>query len=251
MATVTTPAAPAPQPESVSTLGRIFGVIFSPKETFESIARRPSWLVPILLLCLVSLGAVAAFSHRGGWPSYFRKQVESSSRYQQMPRDQQESVLAAQIKYGPRVAYVQVFVVPFLLAVVLASIFLGTFNLLGGTQLSFKASLAVVAYSYLTSVISGLLAILVILLKDPATVDIQNVVASNIGAYLPSEAPKWQIALFGSLDLFSIWTMILLVTGYRAAAAPKKLSFATAFIFVFGWWLVYVVLKTGATAAFT
>jgi hypothetical protein len=248
MASATAPAVQAPEPESVSSIGRIFGVFFSPKATFESIARRPTWLLPIVLLCLLSLGVVASFSQRGGWPSYFRKQVENSSRFQQMPPDQQQRVFEAQVKWGPRVAYVQVIVVPFVVAVVLAAIFLGMFNLVGGAQLGFKTSLAIVTHSFLPSVISGFLGILVILLKDPSTVDLQNLVASNVGAFLPGEAPRWQIALLGSLDLFSFWIMILLAMGYRAAA-PKKLSLGTALVSIFGLWLVYVLAKTGIVAA--
>ena len=45
MATATLQQAPE-APEKVNSFGRIVGVIFSPKETFESIARRPTWLVP-------------------------------------------------------------------------------------------------------------------------------------------------------------------------------------------------------------
>src|SRR5712691_3248497 len=40
----TTPA-PAPEPQaSISPFGRIIGVLFSPKSTFEDIARKPSWV---------------------------------------------------------------------------------------------------------------------------------------------------------------------------------------------------------------
>jgi hypothetical protein len=250
MASATTPTVGAPEPERVNSIGRLFGVFFSPKATFESIARRPSWLAPLVLLCLVALGVVASFSYRGGWPSFFRRQVENSSRFQQMPPDQQQRVLAAQIKYGPRVAYVQVIAVPFVAAVVVAAIFLGMFNLLSGTQLGFKTSLGVVSHSFLPGLISGLLGILVILLKDPSTVDLQNLLASNAAAFLSSDAPRWQIALLGSLDLFSFWEMVLLALGY-SAAAPKKITFGKGLVSIVGVWLVYVLLKVGLTAAFS
>lgn len=248
MATVTTPAAQAPEPESGGAIGRILGVYFSPKETFESIARRPTWLVPVLLLCLASLGVVAGFSQRNGWPSYFKHQMESNSRVQQMPPDQQQRMFEAQLKWGPRVAYLQVVIVPFILVVALAGIFLGMFNLVIGTQLNFKTSLGIVSHAYLPSFISGLLGVVIVFLKDPSTVDLQNIVASNAGAFLSSEAPRWQVALLGALDLFSFWTMILLAMGFRAAA-PKKLKFGTALACVLGLWLVYVLAKTGITAA--
>ena len=250
MASPIAPTAQTPEPERVSSIGRIVGVFFSPKATFESIARRPSWLAPIVLLCLASLGVVASFSYRGGWPSFFQRQVESSSRFQQMPPDQQQRVLAAQLKYGPRVAYAQVVIVPFLAALIVAAVFLGVFNMLGGTQLKYATSLGIVSHSLLPGLISGLLGILVIFLKDPSMVDLQNLVASNAAAFLPGDSPRWQIALLGSFDLFSFWTMILLAMGYRAAA-PKKISLGKGLVSIIGVWLIYVVVKVGLTAAFS
>jgi hypothetical protein len=250
MASALPPTAQAPEPERVSSIGRIFGVFFSPKATFESIARRPSWLAPLVLLCLVALGIVASFSYRGGWPSYFQKQVENSSRFQQMPPDQQQRVLAAQLKYGPKVAYVQVVVVPFLAALIVAAVLLGVFNVLLGTKVQFATSFGIVSHSFLPSLISGLLGILVIFLKDPSMVDLQNLVASNAAAFLSNDAPRWQIALLGSFDLFSFWTMLLLAMGY-SAAAPKKISMGKGLISILGIWLVWVLVKVGLIAAFS
>src|SRR5260221_7683182 len=48
----TTASLPAPEAQSqpaISSIGRIIGVFFSPKATFEDIASKPSWAVPIIL----------------------------------------------------------------------------------------------------------------------------------------------------------------------------------------------------------
>src|SRR3954452_5778850 len=52
---IATPAAGA-EPKTNS-FQRIIGVLFSPDATFASIARRPDWVVPLVLLLLVSLAA--------------------------------------------------------------------------------------------------------------------------------------------------------------------------------------------------
>jgi hypothetical protein len=54
-------------------------------------------------------------------------------------------------------------------------------------------------------------------LKELATVDLQNPVASNPGAVLPDDTSKWLVALLSSVDIFAIWTMILLAIGFSAA----------------------------------
>ena len=40
--------APVVEPAAkISPFGRIIGVLFSPKSTFEDIARKPSWILPV------------------------------------------------------------------------------------------------------------------------------------------------------------------------------------------------------------
>jgi|SRR5579862_3010746 len=244
------PAVAVDAPESTNAVGRMFGALFSPQKTFQSIARRPTWLPPVILACLLALVVVALFSHRVGWRSYLEKQVANSSRFQQLPADQQERTMEAQLKWTPRVAYVEVVVAPFAGALLLAVIFMGVLNGLGGTRLNFKTSLGIVSYSWMPNVISGLLGIVVLLVKDPATIDLQNLVASNAGAFLGDNSPKWMAAMLTPVDIFSFWVMILLAIGY-SAAAPKKLSFAKAFAWIFSLWVVYVLVRVGATAAFS
>ncbi len=80
--------------------------------------------------------------------------------------------------------------------------------------------------------------------------DPQNIVASNPAVFLADGAAAWLVTLLGSIDLFSIWVVLLLSVGY-SAVNPKKLSFGKAFGAVFGVWLIYVLLRVGIAAAFS
>jgi len=236
--------------EGGNSFTRVFGAIVSPKETFQSIVRRPTWLVPVILVSIFSLGAVVLFGHRGGWPSYFERQMAANSRVQQMNAQQRQQALQIQLKIGVPATYAVLPVATFVVVLVIASILLGLFNGIAGAKIGFKTSLGIVAYAYSPGIISGLLAMTVISLKDVTTVDLQNIVASSAAAFLPDTAPRWMVALLGSLDIFSFWYMILMAIGY-AAAAPKKLSTGKAFAWIFSVWLIYVLIKVGLTAAFT
>lgn len=249
MASATLQQAPE-APEKVNSFGRVFGVLFSPKATFESIARRPTWFLPLLIVSLISLGIIGLFGHRVGWRAFFEKQMANSSRVQQMPADQQERTLQMQVKYGPPYIYAIGAISPAIAGVAIAAVFLGLFNLIFGTKLNFKTSLAIVAYSWMPGLVSGLLGVLILFLKDPSNVDLQNLIASNVGAFLSSDSPKWLIALGTSLDLFTFWIMILMAIGY-SVAAPKKLSFAKAFISIFVAWFLVVLVRVGVAAAFS
>jgi Yip1 domain len=244
------PVATVEAPEPTGAIARIIGVLFSPKATFQSIAKRPTWLAPIILLSLVSLGLVGLFGHRVGWRGFFEKQDSNSSRFEQIPPEQQRQTLDNQVKYGPPFVYGVAAISTVIAAVIIAAVLLGVFNGLGGAKFSFKTSLGIVAHAWIPGLILGLLGALVLFAKDPATIDLQNLVASNAGAFLSSNSPKWLIAMLTSLDVFSFWYMILMGIGY-SAAAPKKLSFAKAFFTIFGLWAVYVLVRVGLTAAFS
>lgn len=244
-------ATPAPAPAATdNSFSRIFGVLFSPKPTFESIVRRPTWILPVILGCIFFIIAVAIFTQRGGWPSFFEKQNANSSRMQSMSAEDRERNQEAQIKIAPKFGYVEGVIIPPIAALLVASVLMLVFNLSGAAKVEFKASLAIVAYAWVPWLVHGVLSILILFLKDPSTVDLQNIVASNPGAFLSDDAAKWLVSLLGSIDIFAIWTMILLAIGY-SATNPKKLSIGKAFVLVMIPWLLFIAIKVGITAAFS
>lgn len=254
MVSTATPAPETPAPEPVSSVGRLFGALFSPKATFESIAAKPTWILPILIAVLMGIAASTVISQRIGWRAVIEKQIASNPRAQKqmesLTAEQREQSISTQVKFTPKIVYTINVVVPFLAAVIVAAIMLAAFNLILGARMNFKTSLGITAYSWCPAIVSGLLAILILYIKDPSTVDVQNIVASNPGAMVSDDTAKWLVSLLGSLDVFSFWTMILMAFGY-SATNPKKISFGTAFITVLGVWAVYVLFKVGLTAAFS
>jgi len=242
--------ASAETPERTNSFSRMFGVLFSPKETFQSIARRPTWIIPMILLCIVELVVVGVYGHRVGWRSMIEKQMANSSRFQELSASQQEQNIEVAQKIAPDVAYAEVIIGPFLAAALFAGIFWLIFNMAVGAKINYRTCLAVVSYSLVPGILGGLLGVLILFLKDPSTVDLQHLVASNAGALLSSDSSKWLLALLRFVDLFLFWEMILLAMGF-SAAAPKKVSFASAFAWILGLWVVGAAITAGLTAAFS
>jgi hypothetical protein len=241
------PSSPIAAP-SVSSVGRIFGVLFSPKPTFESIVRRPSWLAPVVLGCVFFMAVVAVFTQRGGWPSFFEKQAASSSRMQKMSAEDRERTMQAQVKFAPTFGYIEGVIIPPVGALVVAGVLMLIFNLSIGTRINFKTSLGIVSFAWVPWLIHGALSVLILYLRDPSTVDLQNIVASNPGALLSDDTSKWLVALLGSIDIFAIWTMILLAIGFSATDS-KKLSFGKSLVLVIIPWILFTVMKVGIVAA--
>jgi hypothetical protein len=250
----TSPAPSSGSGGSDSSFGRIFGVLFSPKPTFEAIVRRPTWILPLMLFVFVGVAATTVITQRVTWRAVIDREIAKSpkaqKRLEQLAPEQRDQQLNIQAKYTPYFVYGINVLAPFIVAVVAGAIFMVAFNVVGGTKIAFKTSLAIYAYAWVPGLIAGLLAILVLFIKDPSTIDVKNIVASNPGALLSDDSPKWLVSLLSSLDLFSFWEMILLAIGYRAAD-PKRISFAMALGTVVSVWLIYVLLGVGWNAAFS
>src|SRR6476646_4071170 len=78
---IATPAAGAePKPNSFQ---RIIGVLFSPDATFASIARRPDWVVPFVLLLVLSLVAGVVIAQHVDFVSAAREAMEQNKNMSQ------------------------------------------------------------------------------------------------------------------------------------------------------------------------
>jgi Yip1 domain len=249
----TTASMPAPDAQSqpeISPIGRIVGVFFSPKATFEDIVRKPSWVLPVVLLTLFSIGVSFVINQRIDWRQFMSQQIEKSPRSANLSAEQKERQIEGGAKFTPVVTWVIGVCGPILFALVVALAMWGAYNLLGGANTNFGTSFAITSHAALTGLVSSLLFILVLYLKPPGTVDMENPVATNLAVLLPDDAAKWLIALLKSIDVFTFWTLILLAIGF-ATTNPKKLKGSKAFVIAFSVWAVYVVFRVGGAWIFS
>ena len=236
--------APEAQTAAVSPFGRIIGVFFSPKPTFEDIVRKPSWVLPVALLTVFSIAVSFAINQRINWREFMSQQIEKSPQAAQLSAEQKEQRIEGGAKFSPIFTYCIGALGPIIFAVVVALAMWGAFNLLAGANTNFETSFAITAHAALTGLVSSLLFVLILCLKPYGTVDLENPVATNVAAILPDDAAKWLVALCKSIDIFTFWTLILLAIGF-AATNPKKLKGSKAFSIAFSVWAVYVVLRVG------
>ena len=83
--------APVSEPQAaISPIGRITGVFFSPKATFEDIVRKPNWILPSALVLLLSLAAVIVLNSHFNWRDYISQQIEKSPRAAQLSAEAKE-----------------------------------------------------------------------------------------------------------------------------------------------------------------
>ena len=246
---------PAPETQTsaqagISPIGRIIGVFFSPKPTFEDIVRKPSWVLPIVLQTLLSVVLVFAISQRINWREFISQQIEKSSQAAQLSAEQKEQRIEGGAKFAAPFTYTIVIIAPICAALLIGLVMWGAYNLLGGANTTFGTSFAITAHAFLTGLISGLLFLLVLYLKPYGTVDLENPVATNIGAILPEDSAKWLLTLGKSIDVISFWNLVLLSIGF-AATNPKKLTGGKAFTIAFSVWAAYVLVRVGSAFVFS
>jgi hypothetical protein len=238
MATTTAPAPEAQAP--INHFGRIAGIFFSPGNTLEDIVRKPSWIVPVAILTFLSVLVCISINQRINWRDFISQQIEKNSRASQLSPQQKEQQIDAGAKYAPYATYI--FGIPgaFVLVLIVALIMMGAYNLLAGANVNYTTSLGIVSHAFVPSIISSVLFLLILFLKTPGTVDLENPVATNIGAFLPEDSAKWLAKLCTSIDIFSFWTLVLIAMGF-AVANPKKLKGTRAYTIAFTVWVTFVV----------
>ncbi len=253
MATTPVPTpAPEAQPQAkISPWGRIFGVFFSPQATFEDIVRKPTWVLPTLLILVLAVAGVTALNQHFDWRGYIAQQIEKSPKAANLSAEQKQQQIEVSAKYSPIFAYVFGVPLPLVGMLVIALVLMGAYNLMSGMGVDFKTSFAVVTHALVpATIVSTFLFITVLFLKPIGSFDLENPVATNLAVLLPEDAAKWLVALCKNIDLLELWKLMLLAIGF-AAVNPRKLKGARSFMIVASLFLIYVVLRTGIAFIFS
>jgi hypothetical protein len=230
----------------MSEAARLAGVLFSPGKAFADVARRPRWWIPVILISILSTIYLTAFTQRVGWESVIRPAIESSANTQSMTSQQREQLIITAAGFYKYVGYLSVVGTLFYVFIV-AVILMFLFDTMMSAGIGLKRMMAIVAYGCLPLMIQTALSMVVLYLKDPEEFNLRNPLVFNVGAFMSPESPAALRALGSSIDLFSLWIVILLAIG--VSAAGRKISFGKAFAGIFLPWALLVCLKVAAAAA--
>jgi hypothetical protein len=234
--------APVTLPEKRNVLSVLLDIFFEPKAAFREIVARPRWWFPMMLTIIGALAFTYLFSTHVGWESVMRKAMEAND---QIPKDQKEQIIATQSKYAGMFGYgVALIFIPAMTALI-AGILLFVFNNLFGGEVKFNQSFGIVAWSGVPSLLGTAVAIILLFVKAPEDIDINNPIPFNIGFYLSDKVPKWVMSLASSIDLFSIWTIALIAAGFAVATRKSWLSCLWGVLLP---WLAWILVKVGWAA---
>jgi hypothetical protein len=234
----------------LSQLERVTDTFIAPSKTFSDILRNSSWWLPWLLGVLVTLGYCTAIQQKIGWDKTYSNILQQSSeaqqeRFSQLPPDQQARQKAIAASFTKYIVWASP-VLGLLFAAIAAGLLMITLNFGLGGHAKFGQVFALWMYATLPWLLQPILAIIALFAGlDADAFNLKNPVGTNLGYYLPSDWPQWLVALGTSIDVVTLWVLILLAIGAAIVARTKLAATAT----VIGiWWVLMTLVKVGLAA---
>ena len=233
------PAPVADKPKSA--MERMIGVLFSPDETFADIARTPDFLVVLLIILVISTVSGILLAPRLEFDS-MRTQMAAKNP-NMSPEDIDRGV-----KMAGAIGKVSSYASPLLalcVFVIVASILLLAFRLFGGEG-TFHQAFAIVTYAWIPRVIYGVILTAIIAIKGTADVaDIPTLVKSSPAFLVDVADHPVLFSFLSTFDLFTIWTLVLLIIGFAYMSRFSKGRSATIILSI---WAFITVVKLGFAA---
>ncbi len=240
------------EPARLGPLSRLAGTLLSPGETFADINRKPTWIAP-LLIAIISAIALSLFYDWRVKPDYLeitRQQMKQRVRGGEMPP---EETIQKAADISSKINWVYAIVFPPIGILFISGVF-ALCMLLMQAQTTFKKILSVVAWTFSgVGVLSTIVVAASVAIRDVSTLkDVpwyyaSRYTATNLSAILSPESPVLK-ALEGSIDVFSIWRVILLSIGLAAIAGSRKITTRQTGTLVAVLWLITVLLAVAFAA---
>jgi hypothetical protein len=238
----------APQ-DAGSFFGNLFNLYFEPGETFAKIfVKHRVWLA-ILLQTALGVLFSTIWLQKVDTREFMRAQMAQNPRIQQMPAEQVDRIIAAQGNAMKTWGRIAPFIAPVIIDLIAAGFFLFIFRFFLAADVSFVQCLATIAWSFAAiGLVQTPIMLTVLYLKGDWNVDPNQVVQANPTVFFElGDLPRWLWSLLSSFDLFSLWTVFLLATGFSVAG---KRGLATGLWGVGIPWALFVMVKVGFTLLF-
>jgi hypothetical protein len=235
----------------LSQVQRVSNIFTAPSKTFADIKRgNKSWWMPFIIFTVIGYVLFAAVVTKIGMQQVVDNQIHLNPK-------QEEKLAQATPEQREVSAKISLYITegiflanPLLLLAILALGSLGlwgTINFAFGGKATYGSIFTVWMYAGLPGILKVLLGIIVIFAGTaPESFNIKNYAPTNLGAFLnPLDTNAALYSLASSIDITTIWTLILLGIGTATVAGVKRTS---GYIAVFGWWAIFVIIGVGIAA---
>lgn len=222
-------------------------VFYQPGELFASLPeRRGAWVAPVILNALLIVLITFLVPHYMGRENVTRQQLENFK----MPPEQMQTAIAASLTPARIYMGYAFAAIGTALMLLIISGALMAFAMMTSRAPKFGAMFSMVAIAFFPYFLisAAMTAMILMASPDPSTLDIRNLVATNVAAFMDKNTmSKGLYSLLGSIDILSFGEIGMLAFGFsKVTRANLFFGFAA----VLGLWVLYVSAKMALSMLF-
>jgi len=244
----TPPVTPAPVPATppMSEGARIINTFIAPSKTFTDLKRSAAWWAPWVLSSIIALAFMFTVGKKIGFEQINRNAISHSARAEQfdkLPADQQAKQLQFWNTFIEVIAYGTPVLILFI-TLISTLVLWGTFKVGFSAETTFAQAYAIGIFAGLPGIVGAILGIISLFAGvSPEGFDMNNPVGTNLAYYLdPDTTGKFVRGMASSIDLITIWSIVLLGIGFSCTSKVKR---STAIVVVLVWFLLWKLLTSG------
>lgn len=214
-------------------------VLVDPTGVFDRLARHPAWAAALGLQVMLAVCMSSIVLQKMDMTTVILEQIRSHG---QEPSDEQ---LARAVTFYERILPV-IILAPLVtvpaVSLAVALVFWLLFQPAAG-NFSYRSSFAVAVHSLMPWSVAALLTVPLALARDTISAESAingELLIANLGFIAGPDGHPLLGTILGSLDLFAVWTLLLLILGYKSVAHVRVGRTALT---VLGVWASYVVGK--------
>lgn len=199
-----------PEPQlQLSSMAKIAGIFLDPRRTFESLVIKPDFIVPLILVVLISLVFTIV-----AWPVIEKESIEAQRTIMEdrgLSEEQIESAIRTQKEMGKYFGYIGAPISVIISTLIISGILLFMGNVLIGGASKFKNVLSIFAYSSLIDIPSYTIKLILVMNKGTLKV------YTSLALFFPQSAEDTMLfKLAAVFDIFVIWQVIVISIGMAA-----------------------------------
>lgn len=202
-------------------VARVVGIVTAPRETFEDVAARPTWLGMLVLTTVLTAVLVGGFMATPVGQQAFIDKAQQGGPFGGTPSAEQMKATERMAAYMPYVYSVAILVVSPLFTALMAGIAFAVFGAFGGGQATYKQAFSVFTHAGVIGVLGQLVVTPVNYLRE--TVESPM----NLAVFFPMlDSGGFLAKVLGSVELFRVWWVMALSIGLAVIYRKKTRSIA-------------------------
>jgi hypothetical protein len=234
MTAIAAAAGSTPAPKGL--VARIFGMLTSPKDTFQSVVASPKWFGVLAVTTLaVAFFTAIPLTTEAGRQSAIDRQVSQLQSFGVQVNDEAYARMEKQSAIMPYTTAGSIVVFSPIVATIFAGILFAIFNAALGGEATFKQVLSVLVHAGVVSSFGAVFGGVINYFRQR----MDNV--TNLGSLVPMLPEKsFVVGFLSAIDIFLVWWMIVLAIGLAVLYRRRTQPIAITLLSIYG--LIAIVI---------